>query len=406
MSIKIEYIKILSGPQKFMLLGLGVGIIGGFMYALPPDLLGFNPTALGWIVPLFVAILICFFNLSEIKFPYLIWMPWVAWTVFYLITSKAQNAFQRTIMLHAGLVIGMAFSTFKPNLYFLELFNKGVKYYFWLVFGLGISAAGLFVGTIEDSTGFATGVITATLIATWFAGAYSIGSPKSLLYWVALVLVPFLCNTRTGMVAVALTLPLTFGPLSFKKRVIALLLMMALGILAFQTERVQQKMFESGHGTLEDAFGGVIDLMNGADDGDNGQKLATNGRKAISLRLKDGIAEDYWTGHGANTSEALSMDVASVSHPHNDWLRIQYEYGTIGILIFAVAVFMQLRSAFQIKKYMSREFAPYFCLGFASFIPMMIFMFSDNILLYVAWFGNLQFAAMGIYYGIAKRIGA
>lgn len=61
-----------------------------------------------------------------------------------------------------------------------------------------------------------------------------------------LAAVPVLANTRTGMVAVALTLPLTLAPLSLKKRLIAVAVLVVAGLLVFQMEHIKS-IFRPGH---------------------------------------------------------------------------------------------------------------------------------------------------------------
>ena len=399
MGLIISQIRILNGSEKLLLYSLVIGISGGFLNALPPEILGFNPTAFGWVLPLTASIGVFFAYSNRVTFPILLWTPWILYTVLCYLNQSAPNAFQRLVMLHAGVIIGAAFSSLSPSLYFYEQFSKYINYYFWFILTIGFATAGVFRGQIEGATGFAAGSITATLRAVWYAGKYAIGEKKAIYYWLMLCLVPFLCNTRTGMIAVALTMPLTFGPLSFKKRFLAVVLMIALGAVAFQSERVQSKMFYSGHGDYIDAFNGLLDLMTGSESEFSSGDFATNGRKSISLALKDGLNNNYWIGNGSNSSEAISMDAGGVSHPHNDWLRIQYEYGMLGLIIFISTVLAQIYRAALKLKGLPKRFFPLFCLGFGAFIPMAIFMASDNILLYIAWFGNLQFAAIGLFYG-------
>jgi len=45
-----------------------------------------------------------------------------------------------------------------------------------------------------------------------------------------------------------------------------------------------------------------------------------------------------------------------------------------------------------------------FLAGASSFIPFMIFMYTDNIMVYVSFFGNLQFTLLGIAYGAQSAV--
>lgn len=405
MSIDIQNIRVLSTAEKFSLTGLIVGIGIGLLYILPPEFLGFNPTAFAWIMPLIVSLIVILSNASKITFPFKIWIPWILWTGLYMLVSHEKNALQRTVMLHTGVVIGIAFSTFRPNLYFLDIFAKGMRAYFFAILLLGFFSMSLGFNSTSDSNAgnFAAGATTATLLSVWFVGRYSIGYSKSLFNYVLLGLVPYLCNTRMGMFAVAMVFPLTFGPIGLKKRLASLLVIICLGLLAFKTEHVQSKMFYSGHGDYSDLFQGIANLVSGSESDTSASDFATNGRKSIAIALEDGLRAHYWMGNGANTTEAISFEVAGVTHPHNDWLRIQYEYGIVGVIIFICTLILQIRSAYKVKQYAPPKIAiPYYCLGAGAFIPMIFFMLSDNILLYVGWYGNVQFAALGLYYGITS----
>jgi O-antigen ligase len=223
-----------------------------------------------------------------------------------------------------------------------------------------------------------------------------------LAYWAVLAAVPVLANTRTGMVAVALTLPLTLAPLSMTKRLIAVAVLVVAGMGVFQMERIQNKMFYSGQGTVSDAVTGVLDLLKGEEPAS--LDFATSGRRYIHQALIDGLDEAYWLGHGANTTEAISLAFSEVTHPHNDWLRLRYEYGLLGMLLFALTMLGQVGHALRRLRRMPPEAAIFLWVGAGAFLPMALFMFSDNVILYAAWFGNLQFAMLGLGYAALRPV--
>jgi hypothetical protein len=51
---------------------------------------------------------------------------------------------------------------------------------------------------------------------------------------------------------------------------------------------------------------------------------------------------------------------------------------------------------------MPPEAAIFLWVGAGAFLPMALFMFSDNVILYAAWFGNLQFAMLGLGYAALR----
>jgi len=389
-----------KAPLPFV--ALAIGMLASYLPGLIPEALGFSISYLGWVVPLLVCGFVGLVRYHRISFPLLLWLPWTIWVVLYLLYANADNALQRTVMLLTPLVVGAGFSTLRVDVRLIEKFSSWLNHFFWVFLVVAGVTTGLLVnGQLYDITGFAAGSITASLLAAWFAARYAGGDIRALAYWMVMVLVPVLANTRTGMVAVALTIPLTLAPLSVKKRLIVVAVLMGVGLLVFQSERIQSKMFFSGHGTVSDAVIGVVDLFSGekAALGD----FVTSGRKAMYDALIAGLDQAYWFGHGANTTEAISLAITGVTHPHNDWLRVRYEYGILGLLIFALTLLAQMRHALRRARRLGSSSAAIFLyVGAGAFVPMAIFMSSDNVMLYAAWFGNLHFAMLGFGYAAQR----
>lgn len=142
-------------------------------------------------------------------------------------------------------------------------------------------------------------------------------------------------------------------------------------------------------------------LAGQADTGDS--DFRTNARLRMMLMLKSGVQDAYWFGHGANAVEKITTTYfAGLTHPHNDWLRLQYDYGTLGMLIFGITLLVQALSAWQVARGLDGEAARFMYAAAGAFIPMALFMLTDNVILYVAWFGNLHFAMLGIGYAAAR----
>lgn len=389
-----------SVPLPFI--ALAIGMLASYLPGLLPGGLGVNFSYLGWIVPLVGCGLFAIQKHRRISFPIKLWLLWILWVVSYLVNADADNALQRSVMLLTPLVVGAGFSTLTVDVALIAKFSHWLNRFFWIFLGAaGVSTGLLVSGQLSGSSGFAAGSITASLLAVWYAACFGLKDTRAMYYWMALCLIPVLANTRTGMVAVAITLPFTLVALSFKKRFLIVALLTVVGWLVFQTEHIQSKMFYSGQGTLADAVAGVTGLFGGeqASSGD----FATSGRKSMNDALVANLDQSYWFGFGANTTEAISLSIAGVTHPHNDWLRVRYEYGMLGLLIFASTMLVQMRHAYRRAKWLRASPAAIFLYaGAGSFIPMAIFMGSDNVMLYAAWFGNLQFAMLGLGYAALK----
>ena len=153
---------------------------------------------------------------------------------------------------------------------------------------------------------------------------------------------------------------------------------------------------------MSDAVTGLLEMFSGEEP--TSYDFATSGRKRIYTALLDGLDEAYWLGHGANTTEAISLAYSEVAHPHNDWLRLRYEYGLLGMLLFVLTMLGQMGHALWRLRRMPLEAAIFLWVGAGAFLPMALFMFSDNVILYAAWFGNLQFAMLGLGYAALKSV--
>jgi O-antigen ligase len=244
----------------------------------------------------------------------------------------------------------------------------------------------LITGTLPRATGLAAEVMTGSLLCTLFAASYLYGRRKDLFWWAGLALIPVIAVTRAGIIASGLTLPLTFGPMKLFKRVIFVMIIIIAGLGLFQTERIQQKMFYSGSGTIGD-----VTLEN--------PDFATGGRTRMWENMQHEIDKMPWFGHGANASEPfVVLLTGGLAHPHNDWLRLQYDYGYVGTAIFALTVFFQVLHLLKMGRRSSGERRVLFFAGATSFVVFCLFMFTDNIILYAAFFGNLQFTVIGLAY--------
>jgi O-antigen ligase len=349
---------------------------------------GLNFSGLAWSIPVIVGGGVVLARSEDVRFPVRIWLPWVALVAVYQLVADAPNALQRSVMILSPLVTGMAVSAFRAREADLELLLAACK--------AGAAALVVFIlfdtrvlatGVLPFTTGLAPTVMTGSLFCSVFAAAYAAGRPRFLLYWAVVALIPVVAVTRMGMVATAISLPFTFAPLKPLRRAVFILLIAAAGAMIFATERVQHKMFYSGTGRLEDVRF------------DN-PEFATSGRAVFWDLMGKSIWQRPLLGHGANSSEKmLGSYIKGLTHPHNDWLRLTHDYGFLGAGVYAVTLLVQTGSLLR-RARLARGAAAIVCHATASlFIVYALFMLSDNIILYSAFFGHLHFALAGLAYG-------
>ncbi len=296
-------------------------------------------------------------------------------------------------MLLCPIIVGMAASKSRVTDFQLKGFLRLTEMLLLAVFMTVVLRTGLlFTGILPWATGLAPQSITAALLCSIFAVEYSINRQRSLFQWIIGAAIPVIALTRMGITAVGITIPFTFASLRLKKRVIFTIIVLILGVALFYTERVQTKMFYSGQGNIKDLRFGNPDLF-------------TAGRSRLwDLMIEEIMVKPVW-GHGANLSEefVLSATWGMLTHPHNDWLRLLYDYGVFGTSIFAFCLVAQVIHLLKRAKKTFGESLVLLYAGASSFLPFVLLMFTDNIILYAAFFGNLQFTIIGLVSAAQKN---
>lgn len=355
------------------------------------NFLMFSVSGYAWILCFAFAVMVIPANLDNMSFPISIWLPWGLFVGLSGYMSEYSNL-QRSAMLLCPIVVGIAASTAKINEEQLLNFGLLIRIFSGSLLFLGTFLTGLLLtGQLPMATGLAPQAITATLLATFFVTGYSYGRVKDLLWWGAIAMLPVLALTRMAIFVTGLSLPFTFSPLKFHLRATLTVIVALLGLALFYTPRVQEKMFMKGEGTLKDI-------------GDE-QNLATSGRRHMAEILLLEIDNKPWWGHGANASEELVFKLSNgqLTHPHNDWLRFLYDYGIVGTALFLLSMILQVRHLLKKARHSEGEIRAFFSATASSFLPFVLIMFTDNIVLYAAFYGNLQFTIIGLAYAAEKR---
>ena len=384
-----------STPRQKIHPLIWVVLISTMLSCFGGSLFGKSISGYGWLVPLLVALVSLLKGRKGFSFPLRLWLPWIIVVVVYQLLADADNSFQRSIILLTPLVIGVAVSRIRldeqGHLYFLRLCRGTAGVLILIVlYKTGL----LFTGTLPFTSGLAPEVITGSLLCVIFASSYVLGNKRDLAWWSALAIIPVIAVTRMGMIGAAISLPFTLAPVKIVKRFIFIGLLIVCSVTVFFTERVQKKMFYSGQGQIEDV------------KWDN-PNFGTSGRSLIWERMRSGIAESPWFGKGANASEEMISSITNgLTHPHNDWLRLAYDYGYFGAILFGLTSILQLLDLFKKARSSAGTTRLLFYAGASSILIFMLFMLTDNIVLYAAFFGNLQFTVLGLAYGAHQQSSA
>jgi O-antigen ligase len=360
--------------------------VGGWTFA------GYNASGYAWLITSVFSFFILLYNLKDITFPLFLWLPWIIYVTASFILTRAPNGLQRSFMLLCPILVGLTVSSYSVAESQLRHFSRLIRWLALLLLAFIVLKSGLLLtGKLPDFGVSATIAITGSLLASFFAASYVSRAKNSLMYWLLIQVMSVIALVRMPMLATGITLPLTLGPMSYKKRIWASVAVIVGGLILFYTPRMQERMFYSGEGTLSD-----LTLESG--------DLKDTGRTFIWDIMNQEITRRPWLGHGSNASEDLVLSITgySLTHPHNDWLRLEYDYGYVGMGVFLLCMLAQIIHAFLKARKSIGETRILFYAGASAFIPFALIMFTDNIILYAAFFGNLQFAMLGLAYA-ARR---
>lgn len=347
---------------------------------------GYNASGLAWVASLAWTFVMVMRDPSRVVFPVWTWAPWILTVSLFWYLSRFP-ALQRSAQLLCPIVIGAAASTCRLGeaqlRRVLSLFKGlAVALVVIVVLKTGILAT----GALPLATALAPQVMTAMMLGCLFAASYAGGRTGDLRWWLAMVLLPVVALTRSAIVATALTLPLTFAPLKPARRAALLVVLALAGWGLFYTPRIQGKMFRSGAGEMTD----VLD-----------KDFSDSGRFFMWEMMKQEIRKKPWLGYGAGAGEVFvrSITAGQSGYPHNDWLLTLFDYGIAGTAALVLSMLAACAHAVLCARRAQGVTRLLLLAGAAAFVPFAILMYTDNILVYVSYFGNLHFAALGLGYG-------
>lgn len=377
--------------NRFMFLIIAMAMIPWLFGS--KQIFAFNVTGWAWVIPVSLASLICFANIKKITFPIGLWFPWIGFLIiFWFLGRNNPNAMQSLIQTLSPVVVGCAASTYRPDEWQLENFVRWITRLAWISWILLlIRLPMILVGAIPAQAFLAAEMIGLLLLGACYAAFYGCGSTIHLYYYLSMLASMFISLTRGPIVAIIACLPLTFAPIALGKRILLCVAMVVCTVVIFNSDRVQQKMFYEGSGELSDVRWG-------------NPNLKTHGRSYIWEILWDGVKKEPWLGNGWNSHRIILLSSGSFTYaPHNDWLKLFYD---IGIPLTGLYLFTMIAQTLFLIMIAARSSGPHQMLAYGAataFIPYMLIMLTDNVVLYVQFFGNLHFALIGIVYGAVNK---
>jgi len=372
-------------PQYYQLIFIAtaIAIIGG------KGIFGFRISGLTWFIPFIFSLIYLVPRLDKITFPWKIWVPWCILLASWLFFTQFP-ALQRSAQLICPIIVGICASTIAVSEKALFDLIKFCRYFALILGAICISKSGLStMGAIPYNPGLAAELMTGLLLSALFAASYSYGYKKDLRFWVFLCTFPVYGLFRSGIAIAGMTLPFTFAPLKLYKRMLFLAVALPVALGIFYLPTIQNEMFYSGHGTLQDILSDNFD---------------TSGRKQMASAVRLRTLDNPLLGHGTGGCEYFIRRLTNgLQYPHNDWLLTAYDYGAIGVWIFGLTILAAALHALKMVKKVTLEAKILFKTGAYSFVILAMMMLSDNIMVYASFFGNIQFMFLGIAYSAAYQ---
>ncbi|PCJ57480.1 MAG: hypothetical protein COA79_15730 [Planctomycetota bacterium] len=361
-------------------------------------------SGISWLIAIFFSIYLLIQNKFRCSFPLWTCLPWALVLLFNITRLNYDNSLQRLIMLLCPIIVGCAISTLYITEDMLKKYLQYLRYFciaFFIIFAMKSKI--LFTLSLPDTTALAADVMIGMILISIFTITYFNGEKKDIYLIAGLLLVPFIAMTRMAMMTTALTLPLNFSKITFGKRAALCLLVLFAGIIALNTERVQKKMFYSNARNFKKQD--MIKLffkegVNMVDIIKKNPNLATSGRGNMWKMVSRSTTSDPIFGKGIGACEKFIYDMTyhNAKYPHNDYLLTYFDLGIVGI-VGLISTILLLMSHTLMTGLKATETTRVLLLAMSySFIPFLLMMITDNILVYSSFFGNLQYCTIGIAY--------
>ena len=320
------------------------------------------------------------------------WWPWLVWFGFIWlslswceqihIAYNVQDAMQLTMPLLVGLVAERAVRTRAE----LQLLLRT----FW------VTAVGLVLFALADSTatferlGIATQTRAAALTATLVGGVLLAGFPQRrfwpLVGWGLALFVTLITHSRMATGALVIAPVLHLGYRSLKWNVVGLVVTAGLGLAIFNSAAFQERFFYSGSGTVQDVASGDFDDA---------------GRFDAWQLMWDKTKQNPLLGTGVgNTMEYVPKIWTDMHHIHNDYLRIIFEQGWVGLCIYLTAAACQLAILWKYIAKSDGDLKTAFAAAWLGICMLLVTSATDNTIVYNLYFTDPLFVLIGAAYGV------
>jgi O-antigen ligase len=204
--------------------------------------------------------------------------------------------------------------------------------------------------------------------------------------WAAALVVTILTGSRMATLALVLAPALHVGYRSLKGNVIAIAGFVTIAIALFFTPAFQARFFYTGGGDMEDLLSENFDSA---------------GRFDAWPVIWDESQKTPLLGAGVGVSRQFVPTIwPDIYHVHNDYLRVIFEQGWVGLTIFVSVFLWQLGVLWKMARTSSGVLRTAFVAAWLGFAMLLVTSATDNTIIYNLFYTDPLFAILGAAWGV------
>ena len=356
------------------------------------EIAGLRFTGYLWFIFLIVGMLIL---MIRGKIPITAFSGWAPWFLFVLLSllwspmgirANLQVALQIVTPLVVGLVTVVSIdSEFKWNL---------VVRGFFLASGIAIIGYIFVLARFGQNTAFdllsiRAAAMTITVFAAVFVAYFKKGRLFAITGWAICLSIVVLTGSRMATATTLLLWVLAPNIGRFRARLFLAGTTALVGWLLFQTPMFQERFFFSGRGSIDQI---------GTEDFDSA------GRFSLWPEIWDEATKRPFFGSGVGESDRFMKGISGdeLAQPHNDYLRVFFEFGIIGFAIFLAAISQEMQQLWRYARALTGEIQFAASAAFLAVAAWMIMSLTDNGLIYGLYFTHPIFVLLGSVRGLDR----
>jgi len=359
----------------------GISSIGDFQIA------GFRYSGWIWATMLAAGGLLILARKERIRFPVVLWLPWLGFVMLSLawVQGYSLRNFQDAFQIVTPLVVGVVASMRVRSKHELRRLRKAFTHCLIIASaGYLVTLSGVFGGLSLAQRAMA---MMACFVGCVFAATFGMSPVWSLAGWAGCLSLAFFTGSRmatVALLAIWVVHPLHRGPLA---RLVAVGMVAVLGCLAFYTPVFQERFFGLEQGSLSQVSKGEFDSA---------------GRFESWPLIWQEAREHAVLGAGVGQSGKFVASVwPGTDQPHNDYLRIVFDQGFVGLVLFLAVVAWQFHHLHERIRRCRGEIRTAFAAAHMGLVVLLIIAFTDNPITYGVWYMHPLFAVLGGAYGAA-----